>query len=108
MMVREIGEQRIGLQARGQDAFGDDEQPRVGAEPAIEAHLPADLAAEGPAALVGDARGDRPRGHASRLQQDDGTVGDERRRHARGLSGAGRGGDDRGARAGARCRRSAR
>ena len=25
----EVGEQRIGLQARGQHAFGDDEQPRV-------------------------------------------------------------------------------
>ena len=72
----EVGEQRIALQPRGQDAFGDDEQPRVGAEAALEADLPADLAAERPAALVGDPRGDRARGDAPRLQQDDGTVGE--------------------------------
>ena len=96
---REIGEERIGLQPRGQDALGDDEQPGVGAEPAVEAHLPADLAAERPAALVGDARGDRTGGHAARLQQDDRAVGDERGRDARRLAGAGRRGDDRGARA---------
>ena len=96
---REIGEQRIGLQPRGQDAFGDDEQAGVGAEAAVEAHLPADLAAERPAALVGDPRGDRARRHATRLQQDDRAVGDQRRRDARRLAGARRGGDDRGPRA---------
>ena len=94
----EVGEQRIALQPRGQDAFGDDEQPRVGAEAAVETHLPADLAADRPAALLGDARGNRPRGDAARLQQDERTVGGERRRNPRRLAGAGRGGDDRGAR----------
>ena len=54
--MRELGQQRIGLQPCGQDAFGDDEQPRLGAEAALEAHLPADLAADRPAALVGDPR----------------------------------------------------
>ena len=91
----EVGEQRIALQPRGQDAFGHDEQPRVGGEAALEADLPADLAAERPAAFVGDARGDRARGDAARLQQDDRTVGRERRRNTRRLAGAGRGGDDR-------------
>ena len=76
-MVAKAGQQRIGLQARGQDAFGDDEQPGRGAEAAVEADLPADLAAERPAALVGDPRRDRARRDAPRLQQDD---ADRRRR----------------------------
>ena len=50
------GEQRIGLQARGQHAFGDDEQSGVSSESALEPDLPADLAAERPAALARDAR----------------------------------------------------
>ena len=41
-----------------------------GAESALEADLPADLAADRPAALVGDALRDRARGDAPRLQQD--------------------------------------
>ena len=67
----EIREQRILLQARRQHALGRDEQTRRGAEPALEADLPADLAADRPAALVGDARGDRARGDAPRLQQNE-------------------------------------
>ena len=67
----EVGEQRIVLQPRRQHAFGHDQQPRVGAEAALETDLPADLAAERPAALGGDARGDRARGDAAWLQQDD-------------------------------------
>ena len=77
----EVGEQRIALQPRGQDAFGDDQQPGVGAEAAVETHLPADLAANRPAAFFGDARGNRPRGDAARLQQDERTVGRERGRN---------------------------
>src|SRR5439155_38827 len=42
---REVGEQRVGLQAGGQDSLGDDEEARLRAESALEAHLPADLAA---------------------------------------------------------------
>src|SRR5260221_327213 len=53
----EIRQQRIGLQPRGQDAFGDDEQARRRAEVAVEPHLPADFAAESPAALRGNASG---------------------------------------------------
>ena len=71
MIVREVAQQRILLQARGQDAFGDDEQPRVGGELALEADVPADLAAERPAALVGDAPRHRSRRHPPRLQQHD-------------------------------------
>ena len=94
----EIGQQRIRLQPRGQDAFGDDEQAGVGAEAPLETHLPADFAAERPAALVGDARRDRACGHAARLQQDDRAVRDQRRRNSRRLAGAGRRGNDRRAR----------
>ena len=93
----EAGEERIGLQARGQHAFGDDEQLRVRGEAALEANLPADLAAEGPAAFAGDPRRDGARGDTPRLQEDDRAVRHQRRRHARRLSGAGRGGDDHGA-----------
>ena len=56
---------------------------------------------ERPALLVGDAPRRCARRHAPRLQHDDRPVVDQRRRHARGLAGAGRGGDDdRAARAG--------
>jgi hypothetical protein len=95
---RELRQQRIVLQARGQDAFGHDEQPRVGAEAAFEADLPADLAAERPALLMRDPRGNRTRGHAPRLEQDDGAVREESGRNAGGLARAGRRGNHRGSR----------
>jgi len=95
----ELGGERIALQPRRQHAFGDDEEPRLAREAALEADLPADLAAERPAALGGNPRGDRARRDATRLQQNHGTVADERRRHARRLAGAWRGGHHRGARA---------
>ena len=94
---RDIAQQRIVLQIRGEDAFGDDEQPRVARELAIEADVPADLAADGPAALVGDSPRHRARRHPPRLQQQHAAAIDERRRHARGLAGARRGGQHRGA-----------
>ena len=89
-----VREEGIALHPRGQDAFGDDEQPRIVRETVIETDLPADLTAERPAALGRDPGGDRPRGQTPRLKQDDGAVGRERRRHARGLARARRGGDD--------------
>ncbi len=94
----ELRQQRIALHARREDAFGDDEQACVRAEAALEADLPTDLAAERPSALGGNPCGDRARGHAPRLKQDDGTVGQQRRRHTRGFAGAGRGGHDGGTR----------
>ena len=95
---REVAEQRIALQAGGQDAFGDDEQPRVRAEAALEPDLPADLAAKGPAALACDPRRDRARRDPPRLQQDHPAVGQQRRRHTGRLAGAWGRGDHRGAR----------
>ena len=46
---REIGKQRILLQARRQNAFSDDEQARVAGEALFESDLPADFAADRPA-----------------------------------------------------------
>jgi hypothetical protein len=88
------GQQRIALQPRGENALGDDEQLGIGREAPLEADLPTDLAPERLAALGRDARGDRARRHAAGLEQEDGTVGGERRRHAGGLAGARRRGDD--------------
>ena len=88
------GEEWILLEARGQHTFGGDEQPRGRVEPTLEANLPPDLAADGPAALGGDARGDRARRDATRLQQNERSRVQERRRHTRGLPRAGLGGDD--------------
>ena len=90
----EVGEQRVRLQARRQDPLGDDEEPRLVREAPLEAHLPADLASERPRALGGNARRDGARGHAARLHQDDRAVREERRRNARRLARAWRGGDD--------------
>ncbi len=42
----------------------------VGREAPLEADVPADLAAERPAALLGDARGHGAHGHAARLQHE--------------------------------------
>ena len=67
-------EQRILLQPRRQDALGGDEQPRVGRELAVEAHVPADFAAERPPCSLRDAPGDRARRNAPRLQQQHRTV----------------------------------
>jgi hypothetical protein len=64
----EIAQQRIRLQPRGQDAFRRDEQARPRVEAALEADLPADLLADRPAALVGDAARERASGDAARLE----------------------------------------
>jgi hypothetical protein len=83
-----LGEQWIVLQTRGEDAFGDHEQPRVAGEAALEPDLPADLTAKRPTVFVSDAARDGAGGHASRLKQDDRTVVEHRRRDARRLAGA--------------------
>ena len=90
-IVRESAEQRILLEARGQDALGDDQQARVGGEAALEAHVPPHLAAECPALLVRDAPRHGARGDAPRLQHEHAAGVDQRRRHARGLARARRG-----------------
>ena len=82
----ELRQERIALQTRREDSFGDDEQARVGGELSIEANLPADFAAEGPSALGGNPGRNGARGDAARLQQDHLSRLDERRRHARRLT----------------------
>ena len=93
----DAGDQRIVDQARGEDAFGGEQDARRRREPALEAHVPADLLAERPAALLGDPARDGPRRDPPRLQHQHRPVGGERRRQPRGLAGAGRRDDDRGA-----------
>src|SRR4029077_10943972 len=90
----EIGEQRIGLQTCGEDPLGHDEQPGLAGKPAIEAYLPADLAAARPAVFDRNTVRNRAGGDAARLEQDDRSVRHQRRRHTRRLAGAWRGGDD--------------
>ena len=63
-------------------------------EPAFEANLPADLAPDRPIPFVGDPLGNRASRDTPRLQQDDGTVFDQRGRDARRLTGAWLGCDD--------------
>ena len=87
--MREVREQRVLLQSCRQDAFRHDEQARISGEPALEADLPADLAPERPPALVGNPCRDRPRRHASRLQQDQRSRIEQRRGHTCRLAGAG-------------------
>ncbi len=93
---RDVAQQRIVLQVGGEDAFGDDEQPRVAGELPLETDVPADLAADGPAAFLGDPPRHGARGDAPRLQQQHAAAIDQRRRHARRLAGAGRRGQHRG------------
>ena len=81
-----VGEERILLQPGRQDAFGRQQHPGVRTELLLEADVPADLAAERPAAFDGNPPRDRPRRDAPRLQHDDRTVRGERRRHPRGLA----------------------
>ncbi len=83
-----VRQQRVVLQAGGEDAFGDHQQPRVGGEASLEADVPADLAAQRPASFLGDPRRDGAHRDASWLQDDDAPAIDQGRRHARGLAGA--------------------
>ena len=94
----EVAEQRIGLQARGEDAFRGHEQFRLRREAPFESDLPTDLVADLPAAFAGDAPRQRARSDTSRLQQDGLADRNERRRNAGRFAGTGRRDDDRGAR----------
>ena len=82
----EIGEERILLQSRGQDAFGCHQQASLSGRAPVEAHVPADLPAERPATFLGDPPSDGPRRHSTRLQQEHRTIANERRRHPRRLA----------------------
>ena len=92
-----VRQQRVLLETRREDALGDHEQPCVGREPALEADVPAHLAADGPALLARNARGHGTYGHAARLQHHHAATIHQRGWHARGLARARRGGEHRGA-----------
>ena len=81
----EVTEQGIGLQPRGQDALGGDEESRPGREAPLEPDLPADLLADGPPTLEGDAARQGAGRDAPRLQQDRAAEGGEGGRDARRL-----------------------
>ena len=81
----EAAQQGIRLEASGEDPLGRHQEARVLPEATLEAHLPADFPAERPALLLGDPARDRASRDPARLEQEDGAVGDERRRHPRRL-----------------------
>jgi hypothetical protein len=96
----DVGEQRILLQPRRENAFSGEKDARFCRELSFEPDVPAHLAAERPVALVGDAARDRPCRNAAWLKHQNPAVGRECRRHARRLSRSGGGGkDERAARA---------
>jgi hypothetical protein len=86
---REIREQRILLQPRGEDSLRHHEQASVARGSAIETDMPPDFAAGGPPSLMCDAVRHRAGGHAPWLQENDGPCAEQRRRNARRLASAG-------------------
>jgi hypothetical protein len=58
----------------GEDAFGKNAQARVAPDPAIEANVIPNFAAEFPPLLVGNPLGRRPRRDPARLQHHDGGM----------------------------------
>ena len=91
------------LQHAEEDAFGDDPDPRLRAQAAIEADVVADLAAQRRAALESDPPRTGPGRQAAGLQDDDRAVAgqpriEHGRRHAGRLARAGGGPQDHGPR----------
>ena len=66
----EVAQQRIGLQSRGEDAFGGHQELGSIGEALFEADLPSDLFSDTPAALFGDPPRERACRHPPRLQKD--------------------------------------
>ena len=64
-------EKWIALQALDEDALRDEENPRVAGEVALEADLPADLAAERPTLLLGDPARRSPGRDPPRFEDED-------------------------------------
>jgi hypothetical protein len=88
-------EEGVVLQHAHEQPLGDDQDARARTRLALEAHLEADLAPDSPPALLRHAPRRRPRRDAPRLEHDDLQRArepglEQRRRHARGLPGAGR------------------
>ncbi len=74
-------QKRIAHQLPGENALGEESQPRCRAEPLFEAHLVADLAAESPAPLLGDPGRRSSRCDPTRLENQ--YVGMVRRQETR-------------------------
>ncbi len=86
-----LRQERIGLQPRGQNTFGGQQHARVRSELSLEAHLPSDFPADGPALLARDSSRDVARGNPARLQHDDRSINGQRRRNSRRLASSRRG-----------------
>ena len=86
----EIRQERILLEPRRQDPFGDDEQPRVAGGSLLESDVPAHFTPERPFPLFRNTPRNRARGHAARLQQNERTRVDQGWRNPGGLARAGR------------------
>ena len=71
-----VGEFRIGGDAAGEEAFGEDDDPRIAAEAAFEAHVVADGGAGRFAEEVGHAPGGGSGGHAARFEHEDALAGE--------------------------------
>ena len=89
-------QQRVLMQHRCQHPFGRDRQPRLGRHPAVEPHMPADLAPHRPPTLLCDAPRDGSGGHPAGLQHKDRAILDQRGRHTCGFARAWRGNHDHG------------
>src|SRR5205814_4167183 len=75
-----VRKQRVLLEARRENAFGRDQEPRPRAESSLEPDLPSDVFSDDPPPFLGDTLGDGPCRRPARLQEDDWTVLHERRR----------------------------
>ena len=85
---RDVAEQRIILEVGRENAFGDDQQSRIGSRLRLEADMPSHFPSQCPATLVGNATGHGPGRDPARLQQQHATLIHQRGRHPRRLAGS--------------------
>jgi hypothetical protein len=90
----ELRKEWILLEPRRQHALGGHQQSSSRTEASFESDLPANLFADSPPLLVGNAMCNRAGSNTARLQQDQWAVADQRWRHTRCLTGARLGSDD--------------
>ena len=86
----EAREQGVLLEPRRQDTLGREEHRGRRTELTLEADVPPDFPADRPPLLGGNAGGEAPRGHASRLEHNHRAVDRQRGRNAGGLPRTGR------------------
>ena len=72
---RDVSQQRILLQPRGENSLGREDHARLFGEAALETNVPAHFLPGGPALLFRHAACHCSRGHPTRLQHDDASIG---------------------------------